>query len=373
MTATHAVTPAATPEVRAGGTPADASAPGVTRWVMNVLPGLLVTMAVALVATVLGRFLPIIGAPVFAILVGMALTPLLPALRASALSAGYAEASRTMLQLAIVVLGTGLSLRQVVQVGGGSLPVMLGTLAVALIGAMLVGRWLGVERELRVLIGVGTGICGASAIAAVTSVMRPRSEHVAYALGTIFAFNVAAVLTFPVVGHLLALSGEAFGLWSGTAVNDTSSVVAVAYSFGDGAGPHAIVVKLTRSLMIIPITLFLAWVLARRSRTTSSATTSSATTDGAQGFPWRKVVPLFLVGFVLAAGLNSIGAIPATWHPALLHVGTFLIAVAMAGIGLSIRWVQLRSTGLRPLMLGGILWVSVASASLLLQHVTGTL
>ena len=368
MTATHAVTPAATPEVRAGGTPADASAPGVTRWVMNVLPGLLVTMAVALVATVLGRFLPIIGAPVFAILVGMALTPLLPALRASALSAGYAEASRTMLQLAIVVLGTGLSLRQVVQVGGGSLPVMLGTLAVALIGAMLVGRWLGVERELRVLIGVGTGICGASAIAAVTSVMRPRSEHVAYALGTIFAFNVAAVLTFPVVGHLLALSGEAFGLWSGTAVNDTFSVVAVANSFGDDAGPHAIVVKLTRSLMIIPITLLLAWLAARRSRTTSSATT-----DGAQGFPWRKVVPLFLVGFVLAAGLNSIGAIPATWHPALLHVGTFLIAVAMAGIGLSIRWVQLRSTGLRPLMLGGILWVSVASASLLLQHVTGTL
>ncbi len=326
----------------------------------SVLPGLAVAVTVALVAALLGSWLPLVGGPVFGIVLGVIAAVTIPALRGPAFADGVGFAGKKVLQASIVVLGTGLSLRQVVHVGGSSLPVMLGTLAVALGGAALLGRVLRVEPEVRTLIGVGTGICGASAIAAVTAATKPKDSAVGYAIGTIFVFNIAAVLSFPALGHLLGMSGHAFGLWSGTAVNDTSSVVAAAYSFGDGAGPYAIVVKLTRSLMIIPITVVLAWLTTRPANAQASV-------------PWRQVVPGFLIGFLLAALLNSVGAVPASWHPSLTTLGTFLITVALAGIGLSLRPAELRRSGVRPLLLGGLLWVSVATASLGLQAVTGTL
>jgi uncharacterized integral membrane protein (TIGR00698 family) len=268
-------------------------------------------------------------------------------------------ASKPVLQASIVVLGTGLSLQQVVKAGGESLPVMLGTLAVALGGAWLLGRLLGVRGDTQTLIGVGTGICGASAIAATAAVLKPREPEVAYAIGTIFTFNIAAVLLFGPIGHLLGMSPHAFGLWSGTAINDTSSVVAAAYAYDGDAGAYSIVVKLTRSLMLVPIVMFLAIRKARAGRSVS--------------LPWHKIVPMFLIGFILAAALGSLGLIPEAWHPALTVLGTFLITTALAGIGLSLRPADMRRAGPRPLLLGALLWISVAAASLGLQALTGTL
>lgn len=322
-------------------------------------------VVIAAAATGLGLVLPIVGGPLFGILLGIAVAAAVAPYRGDTYSAGYQFASKPVLQASIVVLGTGLSLRQVVRVGGASLPVMLGTFAVALSGAYLLGRALGVGSDARTLIGVGTGICGASAIAAATSVMKPKQTDVAYAIGTIFTFNIAAVMLFPPIGHLIGMSGQSFGLWSGTAINDTSSVVAAAYSFGDGAGPHGIVVKLTRSLMIIPVVMFLAILTARREARAGGSETTT--------IPWRKVVPVFLVGFLLAAALDSIGLIPASWHGPLNHVGAFMITVALAGIGLSMKFQEMRAAGVRPLLLGGMLWVLVALSSLGLQWTTGSL
>lgn len=341
----------------AGDNPHDHSA-----W--SYLPGLVVAVAIACVATLFGHFAPVVGGPVFGIVLGIVAGTLVPRLHGDRLAPGVGFAGKSVLQLSIVVLGTGLSLAKVVDVGGSSLPVMLGTFAIALGGAYLLGRALGINAELSTLIGVGTGICGASAIAATTAVLRPKQSNVAYAIGTIFTFNILAVLLFPPLGHLIGMTGHSFGLWSGTAVNDTSSVVAAAYSFGDGAGPYAIVVKLTRSLLIIPIVVVLAFVTARR----------EASHDGERvRIPWRKVVPGFLVGFLVAAALNSLGLIPAGWHDALTFLGTFLITVALAGIGVGMRPAQLREAGHRPLLLGALLWVCVSLASLGLQGLTGTL
>ncbi len=319
---------------------------------------------IAAVASVLGHFAPVIGGPVFGIVLGIVAGALVPRLHDDRLAPGIGFAGKGVLQLSIVVLGTGLSLAKVVDVGGSSLPVMLGTFVVALGGAFLIGRALGINGELSTLIGVGTGICGASAIAATTAVIRPKQSNVAYAIGTIFTFNILAVLLFPPIGHLIGMTGHSFGLWSGTAVNDTSSVVAAAYSFGDGAGPYAIVVKLTRSLLIIPIVIVLAFVTARREAASQGERVS---------IPWRKVVPAFLVGFLVAAAINSLGLIPAGWHDALTFLGTFLITVALAGIGVGMRPAQLREAGHRPLLLGALLWVCVSLASLGLQGLTGTL
>lgn len=341
-----------------------------------IAPGLLLAVLVALAATELGGFVPIVGAPVFGIVLGLLIGAVLapqPSLRT-----GLDFAAKPVLQSSIVVLGATLSLRQVARVGLSSLPVMLGTLAVALLGAFVVGRILGVRGDVRLLIGIGTGICGASAIAAVTAVVKPRQEHVAYAIGTIFAYNVAAVLLFPLLGHAWGLSPHAFGLWAGTAVNDTSSVVAAAYSFSAAAGPYAVVVKLTRTLTLIPIAVFLGIRHTRRAAATDGtegATVESvdSAVESGQRLPWRRIVPLFLFGFLATSALDTVGVVPAPWQSGLTHAGTFLITVALAGIGLSLRWGSIRGAGLRPLLLGGCLWVLVASASLGLQAITHTL
>jgi uncharacterized integral membrane protein (TIGR00698 family) len=284
----------------------------------------------------------VVGAPVFAVVAGVLLSS--PARR---FSLNVDVAKGPVLQLSVVLLGAQLSLGEVVSVGAGSLPVMLGTLAVCLLLAWLVGRWLGVPRDLRTLIGVGTGICGASAIAATTPAIKAKSTDVAYAISTIFLFNVAAVIIFPPLGHLLGLSQHAFGLFAGTAVNDTSSVVAAAGAYGPAAVRYAVVVKLVRTLMIIPIVLALS---GRRSV--------------------LSLVPWFLVAFVAVAALHTFGLIPLFSLPILHQLALLFIAVALAAVGLSTDVGALRRAGVRPLLLGLILWVAVSLTSLGLQHVT---
>ena len=352
--------------------------------VRRAVPGLAVALVVAAVATPLGSLVPVIGGPVFGILLGIVLATVVRP--GELLRPGLGVAAKPVLQLSIVLLGATLSLQQVASVGLGSLPVMLGTLAVALIGAWVLGRLLNVRGDAQLLIGIGTGICGASAIAATTAVIKPKEYQVAYAIGTIFTFNIIAVLTFPALGHALGMDGHSFGLWAGTAINDTSSVVAAAFSFGEGAGPYSIVVKLTRTLTLIPIVMVLAvWTARREALRTAEADIHVAEADGAPStpagvggsfwrtLPWKKIVPLFLIGFIAASALTTVGVIPGSWHPGLSTAGTFLITVALAGIGLSMRVEDMRQAGIRPLLLGACLWVLVAVSSLGLQALTGTL
>jgi uncharacterized integral membrane protein (TIGR00698 family) len=333
---------------------------------VRMAPGLSTAVLIAIAATVLGSFLPVIGAPVFGIVMGAIIAGVTRG--TTVFEAGAKFASKRILQGSIVVLGSVLSLSEIVNVGVSSLPVMLGTLAVALIGAWGVGRLLKVNGDIRTLIGVGTGICGASAIAATTAVIGATEAEVAYAIGTIFTFNVAAVLLFPTIGHLLGLSQHAFGLWAGTAINDTSSVVAAAYTYGAAAGAYGLVVKLTRTLMIIPISITLAAVTARK-----KATVQAGGPESRSRIPWIKIFPLFIIGFLLASVLDTVGLVPVSWHPALSAAGTFMITVALSGIGLSTRVATLRQAGHRPLLLGGILWVLVGVTSLVIQFLTGTL
>lgn len=330
----------------------------------TVLPGLVVVGACSALASVLGWLVPLVGAPVFGLVLGVLGAAVVPRLRSPTLTPGYGLAGRFLLQAAIVVLGTGLSLRQVITVGRESLPVMIGTLIIALVGGAVLGRLFRLDSDTTLLITVGTAICGASAIAAASAVIKPRERAIGYAIGTIFTFNLAAVMIFPPVGHLLQLDPAAFGLWSGTAVNDTSSVVATAYAFDPAAGPQALVVKLARSLMIIPVVLLIA-VINSRGRTGREQAAERPK-------PWR-LVPPFLIGFLVAAGLQSLGLIPADWQPALAGLGLFLITAALTGIGLSLRLADLRRSGPKPLLLGALLWVAVAVTSLGLQAATGLL
>jgi uncharacterized integral membrane protein (TIGR00698 family) len=355
-----------------------------------IAPGLALALAVAAVATVAGQHVPLVGSAVPGAVIGAAIA--LTVKPGARLAPGLKWASGTVLQCSVVLLGAQLSIAEAARVGVSSLPVMLGTLVICLGAAWLYGRLLGITGDLRTLIGVGTGICGGSAIAAAAPVIEAASTDVAYAISTIFLFNIAAVLAFPLLGHALGMSQQSFGLFAGTAVNDTSSVVATATTYGAAATSHAVVVKLVRTLMIIPICLGLA-ALTERKRRTATAHAAHATAHAAHATaaaaagpastapaparmsPARaiRLVPWFLIGFVVMAAANSAGVIPAAAHAPLQQVSVFLVAIALSAIGLSTNVAALRTAGPKPLLLGALLWVTVAVASLGLQALTGTL
>jgi len=280
---------------------------------------------------------------------------------------GISFTAKRVLQGSVVMLGLGLSLHQVLSAGADSLPVLVGTLAIALGMAWVAARALGITRDIGILIGVGTGICGASAIAAVNAVIDAEESDVSYAIATIFTFNVVAVLLFPGIGHLIGLSEHAFGLWAGTAINDTSSVVAASTAYGETAVTYGVVVKLTRTLAIIPICLALSWWVSSRA--------ARPRADGAERsrFSVWRTFPLFIIGFLVAVAVNSVGLIPAGWHPSLAHVAAWMITAALAAIGLSTDLSYVRRSGLRPMALGAILWVTVGLSGLGLQLLTGTI
>lgn len=348
----------------------------------DLAPGLAAAAGLGVVATVIGKSVPLVGSAmpgaVLGALVAIARKPV------GRLAPGLKFASSRLLQVAVVLLGAQLSVAEAARVGLSSLPVMLGTLAACLGAAWVYGRLLGVTGGLRTLIGVGTGICGASAIAAASPVIEAASADIAYAVSTIFVFNIAAVLAFPVLGHALGMSQHSFGLFAGTAVNDTSSVVATATTYGSQAGNQAVVVKLVRTLMIIPVCAGLAWLTARKQRAAGAAAIAAAgngagSDTGSGRRPGRAsrraltLIPWFLIGFLAMAAANSAGLIPAAAHGGVTQVAAFLVAVALSAIGLSTDVAALRRAGARPLLLGAMLWITVAGTSLALQALTGTL
>jgi len=323
-------------------------------------PGLLLAVAIALLAWWLGRLMPLIGGPVFGILLGIAVrNTVSPDAR---FTPGIAFGGKQVLQWSIIALGFGLSLTQVAKTGLESLSVTLVTLTVAFLSAWALGRWLGVHDKLKILIGVGTAICGGSAIAAVTPIIKPDEHDTAFAISTIFLFNVVAVLLFPLLGHLLHLSDLGFGLWAGTAINDTSSVVAAGYSYSSAAGDYATIVKLTRATLIIPICLILAFAVAAREKK-----------NGAADFSLRRIFPWFILWFLVASGIRTAGLVPAAILPALHDLAEFLIIVALTAIGLSANLRKMVSSGVRPILLGLGVWAAVAVSSLAVQLLIGRL
>lgn len=326
--------------------------------VSTLAPGLALAALLAAVATPLGRALPVLGTPVLALGLGVAAGALVRRTTITRFEAGLELARQRLLAGAIVLLGLCLPMGAVLTVGRDTAVVLIGTLVIGGVAALIVGRMLAVDPESATLVAVGTTICGASAIAAATAVLRPQRQRVAYALGTIFVFNIVAVLAFPPLGRALGMSDHAFGLWAGTAINDTSSVLAAGVVFGSAAAQFAIVVKLVRSLAIVPLCIGLH--LGRRR-------------IGAGAGSLRGAFPLFVVLFVLASLAAGAGLVPPAVMPALSSASGWLIAVVLAAVGASLSIDRLRATGPRPLLLGGLLGVVLALSSLGLMAATGWL
>ena len=335
--------------------------------VKNVAPGIGLCAAIAIPCWFLGEALPVVGGPVFAILIGMVIALWWKQPARGTVQDGIAFTAKKVLQYAVILLGFGLNLAQIAAVGAESLPIILTTIATALIVGYILYRVLSVDSAIATLIAVGSSICGGSAIAATAPVIRAKDEQVAQAISVIFLFNVVAALIFPTLGGMLGMSNEGFGLFAGTAVNDTSSVTAAAAAWdgmhpGSNALDDATIVKLTRTLAIIPITLVLAWMRTR-----------SAQADGKK-VELKKIFPFFILYFILASVITTAATalgVPASVFSPLKTLSKFLIVLAMSAIGLNTNIVKLIRTGGKPLGLGFCCWVGIAGMSLLMQHILG--
>lgn len=318
---------------------------------------MLLVVAVMLPALLIGSWVPVLGGAVAGLILGLLLGA--AGVTQPRHREGISFAQGPMLRASVVMLGFGLSVSEVAKTGLESLPLTLITLAVAFLTAFGLSRVLRLSGALPILIGVGTAICGGSAIAAAAPVIRAREHEIALSMTTIFLFNVAGALLFPPLGHLLGLSDLGFGMWAGTAINDTSSVVAAGYQYSQPAGELATVVKLTRASLIVPVTLLLAAWVARSAR-------------GAGGSPaMRESFPWFILGFVAASAIGSTGWLPPSALLILHWAAQVCIVAALVGIGLSADLKQMRATGPRPILLGLGTWFAVAAGSLLAQRWLG--
>ena len=339
-------------------------------WIRKNAPGLLLCLVIAVPSWFFGKRFPIIGGAVTAIIVGMIAALFIK--DKTKLEAGIKFTSKKILQWAVVLLGFGLNLNVIFQTGVQSLPIIICTIAASLLIAFVLQRAMHIPSKIATLIGVGSSICGGSAIAATAPVIDAGDEEVAQSISVIFFFNVLAALIFPAFGSLIGFdtaSGEAFGIFAGTAVNDTSSVTAAAstwdamWGLGSETLDKAVTVKLTRTLAIIPITLVLAFIRTKKANGTDGKKVS-----------FKKIFPFFILYFIGASVITtvavSLGADAAVFSP-VKELSKFFIVLAMSAIGINTDIVKLVKTGGKPLILGACCWAGITGTSLLVQHLMG--
>lgn len=338
------------------------------RTLKHYLPGLLAVFCIAFPSWLAGKRFPVIGGPVIAILAGMILTLFWKQKKTA--EAGIKWTSKYILQTAVVLLGFGMDLGVILQTGKQSLSIILCTISTSLLIAWLLHQWLHIPSNTATLVGVGSSICGGSAIAATAPVIEADDTEVAQAISVIFFFNVLAAIGFPFLGKVLGFdttSGNTFGVFAGTAINDTSSVTAAAstwdsmWQLGNDTLNTAVTVKLTRTLAIIPITLVLSCLHARH---TDPAKSSGKT------FSLRRAFPLFILFFILASVFTTVcirpGADASLFSP-LKELSRFLIVMAMAAIGLNSDLPKLIRSGGKPILLGACCWIGITVVSLCMQ------
>lgn len=330
------------------------------------IQGILLCLAIAVPSWFLGKKFEVIGGPVFAILIGMIIALFMK--NKGSFASGINFTSKKILQYAVILLGFGLNLSTIAKTGAQSLPVIISTITISLVVSFALHKLMKLPSNISTLIGVGSSICGGSAIAATAPIIGADDEEIAQSISVIFLFNVIAALIFPTLGSALGMSNDGFALFAGTAVNDTSSVTAAASSWdGMHAGANtldgATIVKLTRTLAIIPITLVLALIRSKKEKVQSQG-----------GFSVKKIFPVFILFFVLASVITTIASalgVSASVFAPFKTLSKFFIVMAMAAIGLNTDIVKLIKSGGKPIFMGFCCWVAITFVSILAQRIIG--
>ncbi|MWD28787.1 putative sulfate exporter family transporter [Aquicoccus sp. SCR17] len=324
----------------------------ITQWMRPLLPGLALTLGLALVAMGVQRLSGIaaLSPLVVAMVLGMVIRNTFGPIPAAA--PGITFSLKKILRFAIILLGLQLTLMQLVAVGGGGLLAIVATLGLTFVFTKLVGRAMGVERKLTELIAAGTSVCGASAVLATNTVTRGSDEDVAYAIACVTVFGSLSMLAFPALAPLLGLGADSYGLWVGASIHEVAQVVGAAFQGGEAAGQTGTVAKLARVILLAPLVLSLGLWAARR--------------QGGDGPAGRAPMPWFVLGFIAMVGVNSALPIPEPLHGALVWLTAFLLTAALAAMGLETDIRKLRAKGARPLALGALAWLFISCTGLAL-------
>lgn len=316
----------------------------------TAFPGIVAVLVLAIFIRFSAGFLPqgltsVMGEPVLGMLVGLALGNLfgMPLLLKPGICFSYAR----LLPIAIVLLGARFSFQRIASMGWGVVLLIIGLICLALGLTIFLSKLGKVSPKLGLLIGLGTAICGNTAITVSAPVVHAKDEEITFAIATNTLFGTLAVLLYPFLGHVLGVDETFFGLWSGTAVNDTSQVIAVGFSYGDLAGETATMVKLTRNALMGVVILVLSWVYASQGKAEHL------------GQRLRKAVPGFLIGFLFMALLQTFGifdqlsdAIGRSIAKDFMAVAKFLILMALIAVGWNTSFSKMKQLGFKPLFIG---------------------
>ena len=355
--------------------------------VKTILPGVVVCLLITIpiwitVNTV--SLLEVIGAPILAILSGMIISLLIH--DKTKIHPGISFISKKVLQFAVILLGFGLNLMTIGRVGLTSLPIILSTITTSLVVAFFIHKALNVPAKISTLIGVGSSICGGSAIAATAPVINADDSEIATSISVIFLFNVIAAIIFPAIGSFLRLSNHGFALFAGTAINDTSSVTAAASTWDTIHGTegsvlaYATIVKLTRTLAIIPISMILSYVQTTRIKKKQGREIKMDFDN--LNVPNQNIFPTFILYFLFASifttltttfcSSNVLSIFNLCFNDIKIS-SKFFIVMAMAAIGLNTDIVKLVKQGGKAIVMGFWCWISITCVSLILQNILNLL
>lgn len=309
------------------------------------LLGVAICFAIAGLAVLTANLIPgdLLGASIIALFMGTIINSFFhpdwikPALKFT---------SKKVLKIAIILLGASLSINTIMSVGKMTFFVMIFTFATCFGGGYFIRRIFGLNWKLSNLISAGTGICGGSAVAAIAPVIDADDKDIAFAMSSTFLFDMVMVALYPIMGRLLGMSDIAYGIWAGTSVNDTASVVASGYAFSEAAGDFATMVKLTRTIAIIPTVLVFAYIGTRKKHKELQAA------SGGEKVNLLKIIPWFICGFLALAILNSVGCIPAEVSGVIKTASKFLMVTALAAIGLGTSITDFKKAGFAPMLYG---------------------
>ena len=309
------------------------------------LLGVAICFAVAGLSVLLEKLIPgeLLGASIIALFMGTIVNSFFhpkwiqPALKFT---------SKKILKAAIILLGASLSVSTILSVGKMTFFVMIFTFAMCFGAGFFICKLFGLNWKLSNLISAGTGICGGSAVAAIAPVIDADDKDIAFAMSSTFLFDMVMIALYPLMGKALGMSDIAYGIWAGTSVNDTASVVASGYAFSEAAGDFATMVKLTRTIAIIPTVLVFAWIGVRMKKKEMQAAGDGKKVN------MMKIIPWFIGGFLLLAIINSVGLIPVTVSGMMKSASKFLMVTALAAIGLNTSLLDFKKAGLKPMFYG---------------------
>lgn len=330
-------------------------------------PGFTLTILLAYISKILSSSIPmnLISPGVFALILGMVLNPIVSNYKKC--KSGMELVSKKVLRLSIILMGGTLSFTQVFQVGKYSLFVMIFTLATAFGGGYYLGKIFNMNWKLSGLISAGTGICGGSAIAAIAPTIDAEANDIAYSISATFIFDILMVILFPIAGRYFGMSDLGFGLWTGTAVNDTSSVVAAGYAFSDAAGNYSLIVKLTRTLSIVPAVLIFSYINEKIKSKKNGLDTVAHKVDVKNIFPW------FIIMFLVMVGVKSTGIISADLSNLISSISKFCMIMSLGAIGLKTNFKEVSKSGFLPMLHGFIISALVVIVSFVVQMMMGQL